>query len=185
MKTFVKMTLAAAAGAMMFAGSANAEHYGPHDVVKDERGNVVVNTWGHCVRTKWKAGHDECGANLSIEARTVYFDFDSAALTPAAKAKLDSLVDIIKHSTEVESVSIIGYADAIGAADYNYGLSKRRAKSVERYLASRGYYDTSSTDVRAFGEDVPVSNCAGVTGNELKACLWRDRRVEIELNFYQ
>lgn len=181
MNKLVKATVLATAGAMALAGAAYA---GPKDVVKDERGNIVVNTFGNCVRTKWSAAYDECN-DLGIEARTVYFDFDSAALTPAAKAKLDSLVDIIASSTEVESVSIVGYADAIGGADYNYRLSQRRAKAVEDYLAAKGYLDTKSTDVRAFGEDVPVSNCAGVKGNELKACLWRDRRVEIELNFFK
>lgn len=185
MKTFVKTTLLAAAGAVVLAANAFAGPADVRDVVKDERGNIVVNTWGHCVRTKWTAGSDNC-VNLGIEARTVYFDFDSARLTPAAKAKLDSLVDIIKNSTQVQSVSIVGYADMIGSSDYNYGLSKRRAKSVERYLASKGYYDTKNTDVRSFGEDAPVSNCQGVpAGKELRACLWRDRRVEIELNFYR
>jgi outer membrane protein OmpA-like peptidoglycan-associated protein len=186
MKSFLKTSLLAAAGVMALSGAAFAG-VDNRDVVKDSRGNIVNNTFGNCVRTKWDAGHDACTGQqqLGMEARTVYFDFDSAGLTPAARAKLDSLVDIIKNSTEVQSVSIIGYADMIGSSDYNYALSKRRAKAVQDYLATKGYYDTQNTDVRSFGEDVPVSNCAGVKGNELKACLWRDRRVEIELNFYQ
>lgn len=176
MKTFLKKSLMAAA---MIAVAASAQAADTRDVVKDERGNIVVNTFGNCVRTKWTAGHDECAPR---ETRTVYFDFDSARLTPAARAKLDSLVDIIKSSTTVGSVSIVGYADRIGSSDYNYRLSQRRARAVQDYLASRGYYDTESTDVRSFGEDRPVSNCEGIKGNELRACLWRDRRVEIELN---
>lgn len=189
MKQFLKTTLLAAAGAAAVASAATAGPADVRDVVKDERGTIILNTFGNCVRTKWESNHDECmgtaSAAIGVEARTVYFDFDSAELTPAARAKLDSLVDIITNSTKVQNVSIIGYADMIGSSDYNYRLSKRRAKSVQDYLASKGYYDTANTDVRSFGEDVPVSNCAGVKGNELKACLWRDRRVEIELNFYQ
>lgn len=183
MKTFTKIVMAAAASTMLLAGAAQAGSV--KDVVTDERNNVVVNTFGNCVRTKWDATHDKCGFDLSIEARTVYFDFDSASLTPAARAKLDSLVDIIMNSSEVDSVNIVGYADMIGSKDYNYRLSMRRAKSVESYLASKGYFDTRSTEVRALGEAAPVSNCAGVKGQELKACLWRDRRVEIELNLYR
>lgn len=30
------------------------------DVVHDARGNVVKNTWGHCVHTRWKSGAAEC-----------------------------------------------------------------------------------------------------------------------------
>lgn len=182
MKTFIKMTLAATVGAVMIASQAVAGPADVRDVVKDTNGHIVTNTFGNCVRTKWTSGMDGC-MNLGIEARTVYFDFDSANLTPAAIAKIDSLVDIIKNSTQVESVSIVGYADMIGASDYNYRLSQRRAQAVQNYMAAKGYTNHSKTDVRSFGEDVPVSNCKGVKGNELKACLWRDRRVEIELNF--
>jgi len=181
MKTFLKLSMTAAA----ILGMASAAVAGMGDmkkVVKDERGNVVVNTFNNCVITKWTADYNEC-TDASREARTVYFDFDRSTLTPAAKAKLDSLVDIIKNSAAVDSVTIVGYADRIGSNDYNYRLSQRRAKSVQNYLASRGYYDTRSTEVRSFGESRPVSNCEGVTGKELRACLWRDRRVEIELNY--
>ena len=175
MNKLVKATVVAAAGALMLAGAAQA---GPRDVVKDERANVVVNTFGNCVRTKWQSRSDECFA----ESYVVYFDFNSSRLTPAARAKLDSLVDVIKNSETVSNVNIVGYADMIGSNDYNYRLSQRRANSVKNYLASKGYYNTAATEVRAQGESAPVSNCDGVTGNELRACLWRDRRVEIELN---
>jgi outer membrane protein OmpA-like peptidoglycan-associated protein len=181
MKTFLKASIAAAA-MMSIATAAFAGHGSPHKTVKDERGNVVVNTFNNCVITKWSADRNEC-MDASREARTVYFDFNRSSLTPAAKAKLDSLVDIIRNSAAVDSVSIVGYADRIGSTDYNYRLSQRRSRSVEKYLASRGYYDTKSTEVRSFGESRPVSDCEGVTGKELRACLWRDRRVEIELNY--
>lgn len=182
MKSFLKLSVAAAA--LLAAANAYAGPADVRDVVKDTNGHIVKNTWGNCVQTKWVSGQQGC-MDLGIEARTVYFDFDSARLTPAAMAKLDSLVDIIKSSTTVQNVSIIGYADMIGSSDYNNRLSQRRAESVRGYLAGKGYFNTAKTEVRALGEGAPVSNCAGVKGNELKACLWRDRRVEIELNFVQ
>ncbi|MCI5049529.1 MAG: OmpA family protein [Rickettsiales bacterium] len=176
MKKLVKATMLAAVSAVALSGAAFA---GSKDVVKDERDNVVMNTFGNCVRTKWDSKYDECTAH---ESRTVYFDFNSSRLTPAAKAKLDSLVDIIKNSATVDNVSIVGFADMIGSSEYNYALAKRRAKSVENYMVSKGYISIQDTEVRSFGEDAPVSNCEGVTGNELRACLWRDRRAEIRLN---
>ncbi|MAR55677.1 MAG: hypothetical protein CMM93_00695 [Rickettsiales bacterium] len=182
MKTFVKHSLAAMAFAAA-AASAQAAMVDSRDVVTDKHGEVLVNTFGNCVRTKWEAGADKCAA-IGNEARTVYFDFDKSELTPAAKAKLDSLVDAISMSDTVESVSIVGYADRIGTSSYNYGLSQRRARSVENYLAARGV-STRNTDVRSFGEEMSVSNCEGMEGNQLRACLWRDRRVEIEINFAQ
>lgn len=181
MKTFLKFSVTAAA-ILGVASAAVAGQAGMQKAVKDARSNVVMNTFNNCVVTKWSADRNEC-VDASSEARTVYFDFDRASLTPAAKAKLDSLVDIIKNSTAVDSVNIVGYADRIGGTDYNYRLSQRRARAVQSYLSARGYHDTRSTEVRSFGESRPVSNCEGVTNKELRACLWRDRRVEIELNY--
>lgn len=154
------------------------------DVVKDQRGNVIKNTFGNCVRTKWANDRDECSAGVTIdkEMLTVYFAFDSAQLTPAATNKLNNLVNILKRANNVASINIVGYADMIGNNNYNYRLSARRAEAVENYIASRGYTNLNKTEVRAFGESAPVSDCKGVKGNELKACLWRDRRVEVELN---
>lgn len=155
------------------------------DVVKDSQGNIVTNNFDNCVRTRWESGADACMAGevkMDREALTVYFAFDSAELTPAAMAKLDTVASVLGQSAVVNSVDIVGYADTIGNTDYNYNLSRRRADSVRTYLASRGYLKTDAVEVRALGEEAPVSNCGDMARNEKIACLWRDRRVEIELN---
>ncbi len=145
-------------------------------VVRDTNAHIVKNTFGNCVITKWDAVSNECGEeNLAI-----YFAFDSAVLTGEAYAKLDQLIGMIGTDGATD-VDIIGFADMIGASDYNYRLSQRRAAAVEQYLATHGV-DTRNITVRGFGEDAPQSDCAGVRGAELKACLWRDRRVEIKVN---
>jgi OOP family OmpA-OmpF porin len=155
------------------------------DAVKDNQGNIITNSFDNCVRTRWDNGADACMAGevaMDREALTVYFAFDSAELTPAAAAKLDTVASILGQSAAVSSVDIVGYADAIGNTDYNYTLSRRRADAVRSYLASRGYLKTDAVEIRALGEEAPVSNCEGMARNEAIACLWRDRRVEIELN---
>lgn len=180
MQIMTKTVLAAAAGALVLAGTAVA---GPKDVVKDERGNVILNTFGNCVRTKWEGGDSNCPGELGIEARTVYFEFASSRLTAAAKAKLDALVAAISKENGIESATMVGYADMIGSNSANQSLSMRRAKTVEKYLASKGLKVAHKAEVRALGEEAPVSKCDGMKGKELKACLWRDRRVEVELNY--
>ncbi len=161
------------------AGALNAQS--PYkDVVKDVRGNVIKNTWNNCVITKWDAATNECDG-IDSDLLAVYFGFDSDVLTPAAQQKLDTLVGLL-GSSSVSSVSIVGYADPIGNSDYNYNLSNRRAASVVKYLQSRGYLNAQTLDVRGLGESAPISECAGLGGAEQKACLWRDRRVEIKLN---
>jgi len=170
-------TILAAAGALSLAASAQAGMTNK-EVVHDTAGKVVHSTNGECVLTKWD-GMSECGA-ADYELRTVYFDFDSAMLTPAAKAKLDTLAGAL-NSNNVNSVKIVGFADKIGTTGYNVNLSQRRAAAVSSYLSSKGIVVTGNSEVRGLGETSSKSECSGVKGAELKACLWRDRRVEVEI----
>lgn len=175
MKKISKLSLLAGAAFMLAPMVADA---GGKDVVRDDRGNVVVNTFENCVLTKWD-GSSNC-AGISSEELTVYFGFDSAALTGAAKAKLNEVA--AKISGSVKSVDIVGFADEIGNADYNVGLSKRRANAVRSYLNSKGI-NTGAISVEGLGEAGSQSACDAAGGNEKKACLWRDRRVELQLNY--
>src|SRR5277367_2332846 len=72
-----------------------------HDVVRDMEGQTVHSSNGNCVRTQWTADQDVCGSQHVVqqttvghwqetrtvsvptqEERTVYFEFNRAALTP-------------------------------------------------------------------------------------------------------
>ncbi len=66
------------------------------------------------------------------------FDFDSAQLRPAARATLNDLVDAIREGGLVSTIQVVGHTCDIGTAEYNQGLSERRARSVVEYLATRG-----------------------------------------------
>jgi len=181
MKLINTSTILAASGALLLAASANAVD-APKDVVKSSAGRVWVNSFNNCVVTKWDANVNECDAGVggNLELRSVYFDFDSAVLTPAAKAKLDVLANSLA-SQNAQKVRIVGFADQIGATSYNANLSQRRANAVSRYLAAKGLTVDGNYEVRGLGETASQSKCEGVRGNELKACLWRDRRVEVEV----
>lgn len=181
-----KTCLVAAAGAMLFPAALYASQHGTaQDVVKDVRGNVIMNTHGNCVVTQWNAVTNECGMGgmrLSKEQRTVYFDFNKSTLNAKEKAKLDDLARIISGSKSVSSVDVVGYADQIGTNSYNKRLSTKRAQTVKSYLASKGL-KTRNVRVEGMGEKGSVTHCADtLPRNELIACLAEDRRVEIELN---
>ena len=45
--------------------------------------------------------------------------------------------DWIRQFPEVR-FKVYGHTDAVGTADYNYGLGQRRANAVVRYLTSQG-----------------------------------------------
>lgn len=179
MKTSLK-TILLASGAMLISGAASAEIVNK-DVVKNSFGNVVKNTFKNCVITQWDGATGECadGSAIATEQRTIYFDFNSSVLTPAGKSKLDVLANLLKGNAK--TIKIVGFADAIGTNAYNDALSMRRANVVKAYLESKGVVVAGGSEVRGLGETSSQSQCAGQRGAALKACLWRDRRVEVEI----
>lgn len=173
--------VAALALAIVPAGAFAYEH--TQDAVRDARGFPIMTKDGDCVRTKWEGNGDGC-FQLDKEARTIYFEFGSAKLTIEGKRRLDNLVRIVKSNEEIDSVNIVGFADRIGNAKFNYRLSQRRAEAVRQYLAGKGKVRVRDTHIEALGDSTTVSECpeSKLTRQELIKCLWRDRRVEVVLN---
>ncbi len=83
---------------------------------------------------------------------SVYFDFDSAAITDKAKATLDPLVRALENPRlKGNTIVLAGFTDATGKPDYNRDLSQRRANAVKGYLADHSVRSQLLVDV-GFGE---------------------------------
>lgn len=67
----------------------------------------------------------------------IYFEFDKSDIRPESEEVLDKLADILKANSG-RNYLITGYTDARGSAEYNIGLSRRRAGAVIEALESRG-----------------------------------------------
>lgn len=104
----------------------------------------------------------------------VYFDFDSAELTDAARAELDRLVAAHRNSKRY-FITLQGYTDQIGSAEYNLRLSQRRAEAVKRYLVAQHGIPLYRVYVIGLGEQKPVEE--GRT-REARAL---NRRVEVSV----
>lgn len=179
------------------AGGALAADSDINDVLRDQRGNVIRNAFGNCVRTQWSVANDFCGATvistrqqrrtnilISQEARTVYFDFNKSTLRPDAKRKLDSLASTLRSDTQVRQAHIVGYADRLGTVSYNDRLSQKRAQTVRNYLISRGFINSRVAETRWFGKSAPATSCpSNLSRADLIDCLEKDRRVEIEIEY--
>lgn len=102
-----------------------------------------------------------------------YFATDSAVLTSAATAALDTLLNRQgdKHFSRVE---VDGYTDATGSDAHNQVLSKRRADAVAGYLREHGL-KAESFAATGHGETNPAAS------NETAEGRARNRRVEISL----
>lgn len=102
----------------------------------------------------------------------VLFPFDSAELRPEAQAELNEAAAMLKLHTELRRVEVAGHTCDLGPADYNQGLSQRRAQSVRDYLVAEGI-DADRLSVRGYGEERPaVSNSSDENRR-------KNRRVEL------
>lgn len=103
----------------------------------------------------------------------VFFEFDSARLRPAAITELNAAATVINQRTELTRIEVAGHTCDIGAADYNQGLSERRAQAVRDHLVNQGGVNANRLVVRGYGENRPkVPN----TSNENRQ---QNRRVEL------
>jgi outer membrane protein OmpA-like peptidoglycan-associated protein len=104
----------------------------------------------------------------------VTFETNSASLDSKFFSVLDSVGTVLQEYKST-LVTVAGYTDSTGAADYNQKLSERRATTVALYLHSRGVAQERLAAI-GHGEAHPVAS------NDTAEGRARNRRVEITLD---
>ncbi|QQZ43337.1 OmpA family protein [Pseudomonas sp. SK3(2021)] len=112
----------------------------------------------------------------TIVIRDVHFEFDSARLTGADKAKLDTIATRLKQEAPSAQLRVTGHTDSVGSDAYNQRLSEKRARSVTEYLISAGVPRSSFVSVAGAGESQPVADNKTADGRAM------NRRTEIKIN---
>ena len=185
------------AAALLAVASVNAEEsreptpgYG-----KDSSNNVVRTQYGDCLHTgDWtpaKANIVGCDgvtleytieilegapsgllATVTIPAASL-FAFDSAELNAEGKDTIEEYRKQLRPElSEAYAGIIIGHTDSTGNADYNMGLSKRRAQAVADYLIGTGV-DAGKLRIVGRGMNDPIASNETEDGRAL------NRRVDI------
>jgi outer membrane protein OmpA-like peptidoglycan-associated protein len=113
------------------------------------------------------------GIKLVLNENAVRFDTNQSSLTAAAKANLDKLVPVFGEYPDT-NITIYGYTDNTGAADYNLKLSGERAASVRNYLTGKGV-SSSRFQVTGLGIADPIASNETVEGRS------QNRRVEFAI----
>jgi outer membrane protein OmpA-like peptidoglycan-associated protein len=103
----------------------------------------------------------------------VTFAFDRADIQPNFYPVLTSVSKVL-NEYEKTLVHVTGHTDSVGADDYNFGLSQRRADAVGSYLTAQGVLPVRVA-ARGFGESQPIAS------NETPEGRQQNRRVEITL----
>ncbi|WPR71469.1 OmpA family protein [Flavobacterium sp. NG2] len=113
------------------------------------------------------------GIKLVLNENAVRFDTNKSTLTAAAKANLDKLIPVFQEYADT-NITIFGYTDSTGSADYNLKLSGERASSVKSYLVAKGL-SSSRFKVTGLGIADPIASNETVEGRS------KNRRVEFAI----
>ena len=103
-------------------------------------------------------------------------------MIPGGLQRLNDVAQRLKAYKSIQTLTVIGYTDRLGADDYNDKLSEARAKTVIAYLESLGVKSNAPL-AQGKGKRDPVSkDCSTSTSREQQiVCLQPDRRVTIDV----
>jgi len=104
----------------------------------------------------------------------VFFETDSAELTPQARGTLDKQAQWLALYNRY-AFTIEGHADERGTREYNIALGAKRAQTVREYLTSRGV-DGNRMRTISYGKERPVAVCDNIS------CWSQNRRAVTVLN---
>ena len=111
---------------------------------------------------------------LARVGNTVYFDFDSAALSYDAQVILSRQHAFLQLNPEAVVV-IEGHADERGTREYNLALGDRRASAARDYLLAKGI-DAARIRTVSYGKERPAMSGSNETS-------WaKNRRAATVLN---
>lgn len=165
-----------AATFLLASCSSNEDYdYGTDEVAQ---GPVVSATTG--VNDNRGIGSDTLAANqpppgtqedleLSVGDR-IYFDFDSAVLSPVAIETLDRQGAWLRQYPNLV-VTVEGHADERGTREYNLAIGDRRATTVKNYLTALGVENNRVLTI-SYGEERPAD-----AGNDETA--WANNRRSV------
>ncbi len=113
------------------------------------------------------------GIQLVLNENAVRFDTNKSSLTATAKTNLDKLVTVFNEYPDTD-ITIFGYTDSTGPADYNLKLSGERAASVKNYLVAKGILASRFT-IQGMGIADPIADNGTAEGRS------QNRRVEFAI----
>jgi peptidoglycan-associated lipoprotein len=98
----------------------------------------------------------------------VYYDYDKADLSDAARASLQKNADWLKRWPNTR-ITVEGHCDSRGTNEYNLALGDRRAAAARDYLVTLGI-DGQRVLAVSKGEESPFCT------EETEACFSQNRR---------
>jgi OOP family OmpA-OmpF porin len=106
-----------------------------------------------------------------IKMDNILFDFNSAQVRSEYNEKLSILGEFLKNNPKTYVV-LTGFTDGTGSSDYNLGLARQRAESIEAYLIAKFNVSVGQIVTQWYGKTNPVAD------NDTSDGRQQNRRVE-------
>ena len=110
----------------------------------------------------------------------VYFGFDESELPSDAQPILDRFAAVTQQYYPEALITVEGFTDPAGPAEYNQILGQRRADSVRQYLVETGSINDQRLRAVSYGEDSSRLIQPSETGPGQNG--WQNRRVVLVID---
>ena len=129
------------------------------------------------VRRDFDTDIDELQAAIRFNS-PVHFDYESDSIRVGDRQLLDRFANIVGTYYPIATVTIEGFADSAGDAEYNLALGDRRAHNVKEYLLAQGLVE-QRVRVVSYGESRDRQITPGAWGDAGLA----NRRVALVIDY--
>ena len=106
-----------------------------------------------------------------VKIDNILFDFDSTQIRSEYNDELNILGEFLKNNPKTYVV-LTGFTDGTGPSEYNLGLARQRAESIEAYLIAKFNVNVGQIVTQWYGKADPVA------GNDNSDGRRQNRRVE-------
>jgi peptidoglycan-associated lipoprotein len=110
----------------------------------------------------------------------VYFGFDESDVPGESIPVLDRFAQVVNRYYPGSLITVEGFTDPAGSAEYNQILGQRRADAVMAVLVDRGGLDPARVRAVSYGESTPRQVAANATGPGSTG--WENRRVALVID---
>ena len=107
----------------------------------------------------------------------IEFQFNAIRFTAKGQAAVDDLLSRLKAERS-PAITLIGHTDALGGAEYNLTLSRRRADAVRDYMLKAGYSGTIRSEGRGAQEPLKLDEPGRYSPAQIHQL---NRRVEVRV----
>jgi peptidoglycan-associated lipoprotein len=154
--TLIGIAVLFAMAMTIFAGCAENKTVAKDEAMKEQKAEASQSAGQTGTSSVDKEQSAKVGAAATGEAviSDINFDFDQSNIRPDAREILKTNADILLKKGAAK-ITIEGYCDERGTAEYNMALGERRAQEAKKYLVNLGV-KASQIKTISYGEERPL-----------------------------